>query len=83
MYESNTDVVSLENAFIFAGSPAVIATLWNVADQSTADLMILFYQNLIEGKIMVEALTDAQRQLKKKYDHPFFWAPFVLVGEGR
>ena len=42
-------MVSLENAFIYAGSPSVIATLWKVADQSTARIMLLFYQNLLKG----------------------------------
>ena len=41
---SGDEVVSLENAFIYAGSPAVVATLWSVADQSTAALMVKFYQ---------------------------------------
>jgi CHAT domain-containing protein len=80
---SGDDVVSLENAFIYAGSPTVIATLWKVADQSTAELMSLFYQNLFKGKTKAEALTEAQRKLKEKYDHPFFWAAFTLRGDWR
>jgi HEAT repeat protein/CHAT domain-containing protein/TolB-like protein len=80
---SGDDVVSLENAFIYAGSPSVVATLWKVADQSTAELMGLFYQNLAKGKTKAEALTDAQRKLRENYDHPFFWAPFTLRGDWR
>jgi HEAT repeat protein/CHAT domain-containing protein/TolB-like protein len=80
---SGDDVVSLENAFIFAGSPAVVATLWSVADESTAELMRVFYENLVKGKTRAEALTDAQRQLRKRYDHPFFWAAFTLRGDWR
>ncbi len=80
---SGDDVVSLENAFIFAGSPTVIATLWNVADQSTAELMSFFYQNLLKGKTKAEALTEAQRQLRERYDHPFFWSAFTLRGDWR
>jgi HEAT repeat protein/CHAT domain-containing protein len=78
---SGDDVVSLENAFIYAGTPSVVATLWKVADQSTADLMNLFYQNLVKGKTKAEALATAQRQLRETYDHPFFWAPFTLRGD--
>ncbi|MFB3883595.1 MAG: CHAT domain-containing protein [Thermodesulfobacteriota bacterium] len=77
---SGDDVVSLENAFIYAGSPTVIATLWKVADQSTAELMSLFYQNLMKGKDKTEALTEAQRQLRERHDHPFFWAAFTVRG---
>jgi CHAT domain-containing protein len=80
---SGDDVVSLENAFIFAGSPAVIATLWKVADQSTAELMDIFYQNLQKGMRKAEALIDAQRKIKEKYKNPFFWAPFTLRGDWR
>lgn len=80
---SGDDVVSLENAFIYAGSPSVIATLWKVDDQSTAELMGLFYQNYLKGITGSRSLTDAQRQLKKKYKHPFFWAGFTLRGDWR
>jgi len=80
---SGDDVVSMENAFIYAGSPAVIATLWKVADQSTAELMGLFYQNLMKGMTKAQALTEAQRRLRETYDHPFFWAPFTLRGDWR
>jgi CHAT domain-containing protein len=80
---SGDDVVSLENAFIYAGSATVIATLWKVSDEATAELMSLFYQNLLKGKAKTEALTEAQRELRKKYDHPFFWAAFTLRGDWR
>lgn len=79
--------MSLENAFIYAGSPTVVATLWEVDDKSTAELMQLFYRNnLKEGMKKTEALTEAQRQLikvKEQYKHPFFWAGFTLRGDWR
>ncbi len=80
---SGDDVVSLENAFIFAGSPAVISTLWKVYDKSTAELMSLFYQNMKNGMTKADALTDAQRKIKEKYEHPFFWSAFTLRGDWR
>ena len=80
---SGDDVVSLENAFIFAGSPAVISSLWKVEDKSTAELMRLFYENLLKGKTKAEALTEAQRQMKDKYKNPFYWAAFTLRGDWR
>lgn len=72
---SGDDIVSLENAFIFAGSPTVISSLWEVDDRSTAELMILFYENLLKGMSKVGALSYAQRQLKEKHEHPFFGRP--------
>lgn len=80
---SGDDVVSLENAFIFAGSPAVISTLWQVEDKSTAELMQVFYENLLKGKTKAEALTEAQRQIKERYKNPFYWAAFTLRGDWR
>jgi CHAT domain-containing protein len=80
---SGDDVVSLENAFIYAGSPSVVATLWKVDDKSTAELMQLFYQNILKGMTKSEALTEAQRKLKETYKHPFFWSAFTLRGDWR
>jgi CHAT domain-containing protein/Tfp pilus assembly protein PilF len=77
------DIVGLTRAFLFAGSPSVIASLWAVNDQSTARLMAAFYRRLsAAGK--AEALAEAQRELIAgggRYAHPYFWAPFVLVGQ--
>jgi len=80
---SGDDVVSLENAFIYAGSPSVLATLWKVADRSTAEMMVSFYRNLLKGMTKAQALSTAQRDLKKQYDHPFYWAAFTLRGDWR
>lgn len=64
------------------GAKAVLATLWPVADSSTADLMTDMYrrrQNL--GLNKAEALRQAQvAMLQGKYAHPFYWAPFILMG---
>jgi CHAT domain-containing protein len=62
--------------------PSILSTLWPVEDLSTRNLMISFYQNLVrENK--VESLRDAQLKLLKSSAtaHPFFWAPFVLIGD--
>ena len=65
------------------GAKAVLATLWPVADQSTAALMADMYrrrQGLSLSKI--EALRQAQLalQAQPKYAHPYYWAPFILMG---
>ena len=63
----------------------MVASLWNVEDQSTRDLMVEFYKALKEGKSKSQALAQAQRRLlaQEKYRHPFYWAPFVLIGDWR
>jgi CHAT domain-containing protein len=59
------ELVGLSRAFIYAGAPAVIVSLWKVDDASTAWLMARFHKHLVEGKSMAQALTFAQRELLK------------------
>jgi CHAT domain-containing protein len=121
---SGDELVGLTRAFIYAGTPSVVASLWNVEDSSTAQLMASFYTNL-KTMTKVEALRQAQLQLIRgnvnsellarrgiggvgklgevsnsalqtpsseladpssisvSTSHPYFWAPFILVGEGK
>lgn len=65
------------------GAKAVLATLWPVADQSTALLMAEMYKRRQEQSLTkIEALRQAQLSLlsQPKYAHPFYWAPFILMG---
>ena len=60
----------------------MLVTLWDVNDQSTADFMKLFYENLQAGGVSkAEAVQRSMREVRKAYAHPFYWAPFVLVGK--
>jgi len=73
-------------AIFVAGCPSSLLTQWQVADKSTAELMAAFYRNWHSQKITkAEALQRAQLSLLRsnQWSHPFFWAPFVLVGDGR
>jgi CHAT domain-containing protein len=75
-------VFGLPWGFWYAGSPTVVASLWEVQDQSTAKLMQTFYGDLRSpacGSKLV-AFTAARKQLKQKYPEPFFWAPFIYLG---
>lgn len=67
-----------------SGARSTLATLWSVQDQSTAELMKLFYGQLLQRHAgRAEALRQAQLQLLQQpgpYSHPYYWAPFVLVG---
>ena len=79
-------VMGLTRAFMYAGAPTVGVSLWSVADKSTADLMTDFYRRLLsssEGSTSSSALRGAQLAMisGKKYSAPFYWAPFVLVGD--
>jgi len=79
---SNGDeLIGLSRAFLYAGTPAVIVSLWSVADDPTALLMTRFYEHMKQNSLQ-EALTLAQRDVLKQYKNPFFWAPFQLIGNG-
>jgi CHAT domain-containing protein len=79
------DFVGLTRAFLFAGSPSVLASLWEVDDRSTLQFMRSFYRYLNQAD-KAASLAQAQRTMYQnggRYEHPYFWAPFVLVGEMR
>ncbi|GAC1348431.1 MAG: CHAT domain-containing protein [Ktedonobacteraceae bacterium] len=77
--------LGLGRAFLAAGVPSLIMSLWPVEDSATNELMKLFYLCLLKGESKVQALRSAQCQLMQdassKYTHPFFWAAFRLVGD--
>jgi CHAT domain-containing protein len=78
-------VIGLTRAFMYAGAPTVGVSLWSVSDNSTAQLMTDFYKRLLTGQGMAPstAMRGAQQNMiaGKKYSAPYYWAPFVLVGE--
>jgi CHAT domain-containing protein len=77
-------VTGLSRAFMYAGATTVGVTLWSVADKPTAELMTDFYQRLLgPNPSPSDAIREAQLAMisGKKYSAPFYWAPFVLVGE--
>jgi len=79
-------MVGLTRAFMYAGAPAVMVSLWSVSDISTATLMREFYKNMLKGDLIkTDALRKAQLTVMKdeKFAHPFYWAPFVLFGDWR
>jgi CHAT domain-containing protein len=66
-----------------AGAKSALATLWFVDDQATMELIIEFYRQMQSGKLSkARALQNAQKILLKqsRFQHPIFWAPFLLVG---
>jgi hypothetical protein len=74
------EVVGLTRAFLFAGTPTVISSLWNVDDKATTVLMERFYTHLRAGMGKAQALQQAQRDVRAQYPHPYYWASFVLTG---
>lgn len=80
-----SDLRTLADAFSLAGSRSLVASLWKVSDDSTRDLMVAFYRGLKAGKPKAQALQEAKLELLRdpRYRHPFYWAPFILIGDWR
>ena len=79
-------VIGLTRALLYAGTKNITVSLWSVNDKSTSKLMINFYENLLDNKKQVkfaEPLSEAKRKMIEdgKYSHPYFWSPFILIGE--
>jgi len=78
-------VTNLVQAFFIAGAKAVVASLWAADDSDTTSLMEQFYRHLTEKEDKATALQHAKIDLVKKYGDqapPFYWAGFVMAGEG-
>jgi len=73
------DVVGFTRGFLYAGSRAIVSSLWKVDDLATRDLMVDFYANLSRMP-KDEALRLAQFKVRERYPHPFYWAAFQLTG---
>lgn len=81
-------IIGLTRALLYAGAKSVMVSLWSVADESTSQLMIYFYEYLLEGKSKYEALRQAKLKLIREGENykgeplpAYYWAPFVLIGK--
>ena len=82
--QGGDDLVGLSRGFIYAGTPSILVTLWEVDDLSTSRLMKYFYENWqVKGMTKPEALRQAQIKLKEFRPDPLHWAPFVMIGDWR
>ncbi|PYU88813.1 MAG: hypothetical protein DMG08_23885, partial [Acidobacteria bacterium] len=77
-------LVGIVRGFMYAGAPRVVASLWKVDDDATAELMKQFYQRIFQGGLApAAALREAQIAMwqQKQWRSPYYWAAFVLQGE--
>ncbi|MGC1613895.1 MAG: CHAT domain-containing protein [Candidatus Acidiferrum sp.] len=75
------ELLGLQRGLFCAGAASLLLSLWDVHDRSTAELMQAFYQGYIKTGDMAKSLQSAMTQLRQQNPHPYFWAPFVLVGQ--
>jgi CHAT domain-containing protein len=70
----------LMRGFLYAGAPSLVVSLWAVSDRSTAELMGQMYSRIRAGDSKRSSLRKAQLAIKEAYGHPYYWAPFILMG---
>jgi len=79
-------LIGLTQGFMYAGTSRVVASLWKVNDEATAELMKIFYRKMLKEQMSpAAALREAQLTLAQdeRWHNPYFWAGFVLQGEWR
>ncbi len=77
---SGDDVIGMNRAFLYAGTNAIMSSLWRVSDISTALLVKQFYREL-KTLNKAESLKRAMQHVKNRFPHPGYWGAFVLVGD--
>lgn len=79
------EIIGLTRSILYAGSPGVIATLWNISDEATPPLIEKFYDQLLAGASAADALRTAQVRMLRdpKFADPKYWAAFFLTGDPR
>ena len=76
-------ITGLSRAYLTAGVPTAIVSLWPVSDRATAILMVNFYRAIGEGKSKAAALRAATLGNRDRFTDPKLWAPFTMYGTGR
>ncbi len=79
------EIIGFTRSLLSAGASSIVASLWPVADDSTDLLMGRLYRELAAGRDLMAGMQAAQLEVQKnrRYAHPFFWAPFNVIGNGR
>jgi CHAT domain-containing protein len=75
------ELLGLARGFLYAGTPSLVVSLWTVNDRSTAQLMRRFYAEMQAGMSKSAALRAAILEVKASFPHPYYWAPFILLGK--
>jgi len=74
------ELIGLTRGLLFAGARTLLLSLWDVNDRSTQEIMKSFYQRFFKEPNHAFALQGAMMDLRKEYPHPYYWAPFILLG---
>ena len=74
------ELVGLARGLIYAGARSALLTLWDVQDRSTLEFMTSFYGHFSDSPDKSLAMRRATLELRERYPHPYYWAPFILLG---
>jgi CHAT domain-containing protein len=74
------ELLGLVRGLLYAGAQSLLLTLWDVQDKSTSEFMKSFYRHYGENSDKSLALQSSMHELRERYPHPYYWAPFILVG---
>jgi CHAT domain-containing protein len=74
------ELLGLTRGFLYSGARSLLLSLWDVNDKSTSRFMTEFYQSWLGGQTKSAALRIAIQKIRAEESHPYFWAPFLLIG---
>jgi CHAT domain-containing protein len=77
------EILGISRGLFAAGARSLLLSLWDVHDESTTTFMTSFYRTLTAAGNLAEAVQEATVQVKTRYPHPYYWAPFMLIGQFR
>jgi CHAT domain-containing protein/predicted negative regulator of RcsB-dependent stress response len=75
------ELLGLIRGLLYAGARSLLLSLWDVNDHTTAQFMTSFYRRIQQSDSKPEALAAAAKEIREHHPHPYYWAPFVLVGK--
>ncbi|MCW5911464.1 MAG: CHAT domain-containing protein [Cyclobacteriaceae bacterium] len=79
--ENGEGVYGLQRAFLVAGAKVLIMSMFKVDDDATQKLIINFYRKWLATNDMRQSFTDAKKELRVEYPEPYYWAPFMMIGQ--
>jgi CHAT domain-containing protein len=75
------ELLGLQRGLFCAGASTLLLSLWDVHDETTAELMSSFYSHLVQSNDVASSLQSAMREIRTNHPHPYYWAPFLLTGQ--
>lgn len=75
------ELLGLIRGCLAAGTRSLLVTLWEIDDESAMEFMRSFYRQVVAGQSLSAAVGEAMREVRRRFRHPYYWAPYMLVGD--